>query len=130
MLAAVATVATIGLGMTAEVYLTPTAAAHETLDVHKVLAFTSLAIMLVLLVWRYQLQGRFPVRGAVLYLVVAFTGVAVIGGAGYFGGEMVYRHGAAVRAIDQFTRERYWEQVKQVYRNPEVSGFVVETAVP
>ncbi len=129
-LAAVATVATIGLGMTAEVYLTPTAAAHETLDVHKLLAFTSLAIMLVLLVWRYQLHGRFPVRGAVLYLVVAFTGVAVIGGAGYFGGEMVYRHGAAVRAIDQFTRERYWEQVKQIYRNPEVSGFVVETAVP
>lgn len=129
-LAAVATVATIGLGMTAEVYLTPTAAAHATLDVHKLLAFTSLGVILALLIWRYVLHGRFPVRGAVLYLVIALTGVAVIGGAGYYGGEMVYRHGAAVRAIDHFTRDRYWKQVQQIYRHPERSGFTAATAVP
>ena len=28
---------------------------------------------------------------------------------------MVYRHGAAVQIVDEFARQRYWQQVEQVY---------------
>ena len=128
-LGALSTIATVGLGMTAEVYSTPTAAAHATLDLHKLLAFSSLAVILLLLVWRYALRSEFPTRGAILYLVVGLTGIGTIGAAGYYGGEMVYQHGTAVRGIDQFSRERYGKLVRDVYRDPERSGFAPAAAV-
>jgi hypothetical protein len=34
---------------------------------------------------------------------------------------MVYTHGAAVRAVDQFARDRYWRQVREIYRAPDPS---------
>ncbi len=128
-LGALASIVTVGLGMTAEVYSSPTAAAHATLDLHKLLAFGSLALILLLLAWRYALRGEFPTRGALLYLVLGITGMSTIGAAAYYGGEMVYKHGTAVRGIDQFSRDRYWKLVSDVYRDPERSGFAPATAV-
>lgn len=122
-LAAVAALATVSAGMTAETLLSPTPQAHETLDLHKLLGFGSLGAILVLFIWRYALRGRFPVRGALLYAVLSLTGVGIVSGAGYYGGEMVYRHGAAVRATDTFLRERYWKQVRDIYRNPAPNLF-------
>lgn len=115
-LAAIAAVAAVAAGMTAEVLLKPTHEAHQTLDVHKLLGFTSLAGILLLSIWRFALRGQFPQKGAILYIVLSLTGVGVISGAGYYGGEMVYGHGAGVRAIDQFARDRYWKVVREVYR--------------
>jgi uncharacterized membrane protein len=117
-LAAVAALAAVSTGMTAEVVLKPTHEAHQTLDVHKLLAFTSLGGILLLSMWRYALRGQFPGRrpAAALYVVLSLAGLGAITGAGYYGGEMVYGHGAGVRAIDQFTRDQYWKQVREVYR--------------
>ena len=42
---------------------------------------------------------------------------------------MVYKHGTAVRGIDQFARERYWKLVRDVYRDPERSGFAPAASV-
>lgn len=115
-LAAIAAVAAVGTGMTAEVLLKPTHEAHQTLDVHKLLGFGSLAGIVLLSMWRFTLRGNFPQKAASLYIVLSLAGVGLVGGASYYGGEMVYRHGAAVRAIDQFARERYWQQIRDVYR--------------
>jgi uncharacterized membrane protein len=115
---AIAVVAAVAVGMSAEMMAQPTHDAHQTLDTHKTLAFASLAGVLLLAGWRYTLQGRFPQRGAALYIVLSLTTLAAIGGAGYYGGEMVYRHGAGVRAVDQFARDRYWAAVRESYRQP------------
>ena len=120
-LALVATAAAVALGMSAELALKPTHETHATLDLHKRLAFVSLGGILLLGLWRYALRGAFPVNraAATVYLLVSLAGAAAIGGAGYYGGHMVYEQGAGVKAIDDFTRDRYWKLVRDVYRQPE-----------
>jgi hypothetical protein len=49
-----------------------------------------------------------------LYLAMSVAGVALVGGTGFYGGELVYRHGAAVHAIDQFALDRYRAQVREI----------------
>ena len=118
--AAVAATVAVAAGLSAELNLKPTHDAHQTLDVHRTLGFASLGAILLLAAWRYGLRGQFPQRraAAVLYLLLGAASVGAVTGAGYYGGEMVYTHGAAVRAVDQFARERYWKQVREIYRAP------------
>ena len=116
-LAAAAALAAVAAGMESEIALNPTHALHATLDVHRTLAYSSLGLILVLAAWRYALRGGFPKRGAaLLYAVVSLAGLGAMCGAGYYGGELVYEHGAGVRAIDQFARQRYFDQVREFYR--------------
>ena len=110
-----ATVLAVGFGMTAELKLKPSLIAHTTLDVHKLLAFSTLFLVVMLFAWRAGLRGKFPNKGALLYLLLSLVGVGLMTGTGYYGGEMVYRHGAAVKVVDEFTRERYWKQVEHIY---------------
>jgi uncharacterized membrane protein len=71
----------------------------------------------VLVLWRLFLGGAFPRRWmAVPYVAATLAGVVLIGGASYRGNELVYRHGAGVRAMDTFLREAYWNRVHNVYR--------------
>ena len=121
-----AIVLAVAFGMVAELKLKPSLIAHTTLDTHKLLAFVTLALVFVLVVWRVGLRGRFPARGALLYLLLSGVGVGLISGAGYFGGEMVYRHGAAVRIVDEFARERYWKQVEHIYL-PAAANYSSDT---
>lgn len=122
-LGGVAAVAAVAAGMSAEIVAKPTHEAHQTLDLHKLLAFASLGGVLLLVTWRFFLRGRFPQHGAPLYLLLSLTTLGAIGGAGYFGGEMVYRHGAGVRAVDRFARERYWNAVRELYREPSTDAL-------
>jgi uncharacterized membrane protein len=114
-LGAIAAVAAVATGVTAELLLKPTHEAHQTLDLHKTLAFGSLGGILLLTAWRYALRGQLPRRGLSLYLAAGVASVAAIAGAGYYGGRMVYQHGAGVQALENFARERYWRQVREVY---------------
>ena len=123
-LALVAATATVVAGMTAEVAVRVSHEVHQTLDVHKLLGFSGFGIVLLLCAWRFALGGQFPQRAALLYCVLSLAGLGVIGGAGYYGGELVYNHGVGVRAIDTFTRETYWKRVQAVYR--QAPGEVFE----
>jgi uncharacterized membrane protein len=127
-LAAVAATVTVATGMTAEVWLSPTHETHQTLDVHRWLGYGTLATIAALVIWRYALRGQFPRKAAaVLYVVVSLGGIGLVGATGYYGGELVYSHGAAVQAIDRFARERYWEQVRRIYRpQPAATGHTPE----
>ncbi len=116
-LAAVAVAAAVAAGMESEIALNPTHELHQVLDTHKTLAYTTLGMVLLLAAWRYTLRGEFPRRGAAaLYICVSLAALGAIGGAGYYGGALVYEHGAGVRALDRFARQRYFDQVRQVYR--------------
>ena len=110
-----ATVLAVAFGMTAELKLKPSLIAHTTLDVHKLLAFSTLFLIAFLFAWRLGLRGKFPQKGALLYLLLSFLGAGLMTGTGFYGGEMVYRHGAAVKVVDEFARERYWKQVEHIY---------------
>lgn len=114
--AAVATVTAVATGMTAETLLKPTHEVHQVLDMHKQFAFITLGSVLLLFAWRFALRGEFPRRAAIVYLAVGIVGIGAIAAAAYHGGEMVYTHGAGTQAIDRFTRDRYWKQVREVYR--------------
>jgi uncharacterized membrane protein len=121
-LAATAAVTAVAAGMTAEVLLKPTHEAHQILDTHKLLGFSSMAGILFLAGWRFVLRGQFPQRGVLLYLALSLAGVGAISGAGYYGGELVYEQGVGVRAIDRFARERYWRQIREVYRKEPIAA--------
>ena len=107
--------ATIGAGMTAEVIARPTVEAHETLDVHKLLAFSFAGLLTLLVIWRAALRGKFPTRGAALYAMLSLVGVGLVGGAGYYGGEMVYKHGTGVRIVDRHALNSYLNLVQTKY---------------
>ena len=130
--ASVATITAVALGMSAEISLKPTHEMHATLDLHKQLAFASLGGIVLLGLWRYALRGAFPANraAAATYLLVSLAGATAIGGAGYYGGHMVYEQGAGVKAIDKFTRDRYWKLVDDVYRQPIADELGTATSLP
>jgi uncharacterized membrane protein len=105
--AAVFAVATIAAGMLAEVRLLISHETHQILDTHKLLGFSALGGVLLLLAWRLAARGKFPSRGGVIYLAAGVIVCALIGGAGYFGSELVYVNGVAVQAIDRQALERH-----------------------
>lgn len=111
-LAGVFAVAAVAAGMAAEVRLLLTHEAHQILDIHKLLGFSTLACILLLLGWRLKLRGGFPARGAaILYLALGLFGTGLTAGAAYLGGEMVYVRGVAVQAIDRMALERHARDV-------------------
>ncbi len=67
----------------------------ELLFYHEYGGYALLGFFIVLLVARWQIRGRLPP----LYIVLAGVGVIGLTIQGYWGGEMVYRYGAGVRAV-------------------------------
>jgi hypothetical protein len=62
------------------------------------------------------------------YLAVSLVSLGALAGAGYYGGRMVFQHGAGVSAIEQFARDRYLRQVRDVYRPETVQDGHVAPA--
>jgi uncharacterized membrane protein len=70
---AVITLGTMAAGMAAEMNVQMTESDHATLHTHKYFAFSVVAVVIVLALWRSALGGRFPRRAAPLYLVLALS---------------------------------------------------------
>lgn len=62
---------------------------------HEYGGYLLFGFFLLLAAIRWQIKGRLPV----LYMLLAFAGVCGLGVQGYWGGELVYRYGAGVRAV-------------------------------
>ncbi len=67
----------------------------ELLFYHEYGGYVLLGFFIILLVARLQIRGRLPY----LYLILAGVGLIGLTLQGYWGGEMVYRYGAGVRAV-------------------------------
>lgn len=68
---------------------------QTTLFRHEYLGYGLFAFFLVLAIVRMRIQGRLPV----LFLLLGLLGSAGLLFQGYLGGELVYRYGAGVRAV-------------------------------
>jgi uncharacterized membrane protein len=115
---AVITLGTMAAGMAAEMNVQMTESDHATLHTHKYFAFSVVAVVIVLALWRSALGGRFPRRAAPLYLVLALSAAGLTVTTAYWGGELVYRHGVSVAAIDKFAFENYMRQVDRALGRP------------
>ena len=70
--------------------------AHETLEIHETLAFVSMGILILLSVWAIIGYRRWDDKAPMLFLIALLIAAGSIGATGYFGGELVFKHGIAV----------------------------------
>lgn len=76
--------------------------AHVEMTLHRNLALAAVALLLVTALWRWR---RPYSRGAAL---LGLIGAGLLGGVGYLGGDLVYRHalGIPTETLDEITKER------------------------
>jgi uncharacterized membrane protein len=75
---------------------------------HEYLGYGLLGFFIFLTVLRVRIQGRLPV----IFLLLAAIGAAGLIVQGYLGGELVYRYGAGVRAVQVLSHQLESEQKK------------------
>jgi uncharacterized membrane protein len=72
---------------------------HEIMEIHKILGIVVMSIILLLIIWRIKLKGKLPEKIRVLYLVAGIVGWSAMFAGAFYGGEMVFTHGVAVKAV-------------------------------
>ena len=97
--AGAAGIITVITGLIAENRVPHVDAAHEIMEIHETLGFITLGSILLLLVWRLFLKGKLPEKAIALYLFIGIAGLGVMFTGAYYGGEMVYTYGVAVKAV-------------------------------
>lgn len=95
------------------------ALAHEThayVDLHLKLGWALAGVLIVLSVWRWRIRQQARRVVTAPYAVAAITALALTMFQGWFGGEMVYSHGAGVAAAGQGTEppERAQQRLARV----------------
>lgn len=70
--------------------------AEALIETHETLAYLTLGMMAVLLLYRLLLRNRFTTRAFATYLVAAAFGLVAVSATGHTGGNLVYEHGAGV----------------------------------
>lgn len=73
---------------------------EEAIENHELFAYLSLISFSVLLVLRWGFRGHWSlVRNQVIYFIVAMASLSLLAITGYYGGELVFKHGAGVEAV-------------------------------
>jgi uncharacterized membrane protein len=94
----IAGVAAIAIGEWTEELIEAAKIPEEAIEDHERLAFVSVISFSALLLFRWWIKGQWSiVRNRVIYGLLAVIGVAALTGTGYYGGELVYKHGAGVQ---------------------------------
>jgi len=70
--------------------------AESLIERHETWALVTMGLFAALLAGRLFLRNRFGPATLTVYLVLAVVGVGTLSVAGYFGGNLVYEHGAGV----------------------------------
>ena len=83
-------------GLISEKGITESVALHDLVETHQLLAFIAAGGLAVLTFWRISLRGAFPRKQAMVYLLLLLVVTIAVGAAAYYGGLMVYEHGAGV----------------------------------
>ncbi len=74
-------------------------AVHEMMETHEALGYWVTGIIVVLLIWRKVLGGKFPAKNGWLFFLVTLVGVGLMSYGASLGGDMVYIHGVGVKAV-------------------------------
>ena len=77
--------------------------AESLIKTHESLAFVTLGIFGVLFLWRIFMRNQFSGQLLAIYLLVATIGVGTLSATGYYGGDLVYKHGAGVNVVSHGT---------------------------
>lgn len=95
---------------------------------HEYLGYGLFAFFLVLAVIRLRVPGRLPV----LYVALGMLGVIGVVMQGYLGGELVYRYGAGVRAVQVLSEQVTSSEQKQALKrcSKACAGGQIGTAHP
>ncbi len=93
---ATAGVFTIITGLIAEDHIRQSEVVYGILEKHETIGFVILGLVVIMLMWRFFLRGKFPGRGAAFYILLSVSMVILITINGFYGGEMVFKHGVAV----------------------------------
>jgi uncharacterized membrane protein len=93
----VAGVLTIITGLIAEDHIIVSPPVHDILEKHETIGFVILGLVMVMVVWRIFISGKFPARGSSFYTILTISVVVLIAINGFYGGEMVFKYGAAVK---------------------------------
>ncbi|MDP3089854.1 MAG: DUF2231 domain-containing protein [Nitrospira sp.] len=72
--------------------------AEALIETHEMLAYVTLGIMAIMFLSRLLLRNRFTIRVLAAYLAVATVGLVAVSATGHTGGNLVYEHGAGVKA--------------------------------
>jgi uncharacterized membrane protein len=77
--------------------------AESLIETHESLAFVTMGIFGLLFLWRLFLRKQFAGRLLAIYLLGATIGVGTLSATGYYGGDLVYEHGAGVNVASHGT---------------------------
>lgn len=91
--------AAVATGLAAEPETT-SGVVHGLLEAHETMAFVSAGLLAVLTFWRIGTRGAFPRKAGFLYLLLVLAAAVVVGYGAFFGGQMVFRHGVGVDAVN------------------------------
>lgn len=100
-LGALGAIAAVVTGNQAEELVEDLAGIEETLELHERLGTISMWAAIAAVALRWYLMRREPLgpRGRVGMLVISLALAVLVGVSGYFGGELVYEHGAGVAPV-------------------------------
>jgi len=94
---ALAALAAVATGLYAEWTVEHDEAAHRVMEVHKAIGLAALGLTGALFTWRSACKGLLPKRFRPFYLSASVVLVSLLAAGGYYGGELVYKHGVAVQ---------------------------------
>jgi uncharacterized membrane protein len=83
-------------GLQAEDKIAHSDAVHEIMETHEKLAFVTLGIFAVVLIWRLVRQRKWSHGERVAAFVLSLAGVGAVVATGVEGGEMVFEHAAGI----------------------------------
>lgn len=98
--AAIGAVMAVISGLIAEESIWHPEEAHELLELHEIMGFTVLGLMLILLIFRPAVKKKLFGSLGWVAVFLSFAASVLVGYTGYLGGEMVYKYGAGVQQAE------------------------------
>ncbi len=74
-------------------------AAHELMETHETLALIAMIVIVALTLWRFFIGKRLLEKLKIYYLLVGLVGLMILFATGFYGGKLVFKHGAGTQPI-------------------------------
>lgn len=109
LLGAIASVAT---GLAAEETVWHDDAGHELMEIHETVGLIFLGIIILYSTFRVVFRNRYGITSWICTFL-AVVGLGVVFYTGYLGGEMVFRHGVGVKAVELLSVDKEKQQKEE-----------------